>query len=32
VALAGAALLIVVNAVVLLIADRRFRRNRLILD
>jgi ABC-2 type transport system permease protein len=32
VALAGAALLIAANAVVLLIADRRFRRNRLILD
>jgi ABC-2 type transport system permease protein len=31
-ALAGAALLVAVNAVVLLVADRRFRRNRLILD
>jgi ABC-2 type transport system permease protein len=32
VAAAGAALLVVANAVVLLVADRRFRRNRMILD
>jgi ABC-2 type transport system permease protein len=31
-ALAGAAFLVIANAVILLIADKRFRRNRLILD